>query len=35
TLAALAAAVGNNSEIIAPANLIEPGCRKITPDMLP
>ncbi|WP_137983228.1 non-ribosomal peptide synthetase, partial [Pseudomonas viridiflava] len=35
TLAALAAAVGNNSEIIVPANLIEPDCRKITPDMLP
>ncbi|MBX8507790.1 condensation domain-containing protein, partial [Pseudomonas lijiangensis] len=35
TLMALAAAVGNGTEIRVPANLIEPGCTHITPDMLP
>ncbi|MEN1836363.1 amino acid adenylation domain-containing protein [Pseudomonas lijiangensis] len=35
TLAALAAAVGSGTEIRVPANLIEPGCTRITPDMLP
>ncbi|MBX8478176.1 AMP-binding protein, partial [Pseudomonas cichorii] len=35
TLAALAAAVGSGTEIRVPANLIEPGCTHITPDMLP
>ncbi|RMR52805.1 non-ribosomal peptide synthetase, partial [Pseudomonas cichorii] len=35
TLAALAAAVGNSTEIRVPANLIEPGCTHITPEMLP
>ncbi|WP_024644243.1 condensation domain-containing protein, partial [Pseudomonas syringae] len=34
TLAALAAAVGNNSEIIVPANLITEDCQRITPEML-
>ncbi|WP_154232407.1 hypothetical protein, partial [Pseudomonas syringae] len=35
TLVALAAAVGGGTEVVVPANPIEPGCRKITPDMLP
>ncbi|RMQ45361.1 Amino acid adenylation, partial [Pseudomonas cichorii] len=35
TLMALAAAVGNSKEIHVPANLIEPGCTQITPEMLP
>ncbi|MGQ3853498.1 amino acid adenylation domain-containing protein, partial [Pseudomonas capsici] len=35
TLLALAAAVGSGTEIRVPANLIEPGCTHITPDMLP
>ncbi|MBX8533060.1 AMP-binding protein, partial [Pseudomonas cichorii] len=35
TLMALAAAVGSGTEIRVPANLIEPGCTHITPDMLP
>ncbi|MBX8600602.1 AMP-binding protein, partial [Pseudomonas cichorii] len=35
TLMALAAAVGNGTEIRVPVNLIEPGCTHITPDMLP
>ncbi|MCF5710655.1 amino acid adenylation domain-containing protein, partial [Pseudomonas syringae] len=35
TLAALAAALGGGTEVVVPANLIESGCRKITPDMLP
>nr|UXB94742.1 non ribosomal peptide synthetase [Pseudomonas cichorii] len=35
TLMALAAAVGSGTEIRVPANLIEPGCTRITPDMLP
>nr|WP_122317397.1 non-ribosomal peptide synthetase [Pseudomonas cichorii] len=32
---ALAAAVGSGTEIRVPANLIEPGCTQITPEMLP
>ncbi|GFM80231.1 hypothetical protein PSCICN_09230 [Pseudomonas cichorii] len=35
TLMALAAAVGSGTEIRVPANLIEPGCTQITPEMLP
>ncbi|MCV4265804.1 non-ribosomal peptide synthetase, partial [Pseudomonas capsici] len=35
TVAALAAAVGQNREIVVPANLIEPGCTRITPELLP
>ncbi|WP_259645046.1 condensation domain-containing protein, partial [Pseudomonas cichorii] len=35
TLLALAAAVGSGTEIRVPANLIEPGCSRITPEMLP
>ncbi|MBX8577933.1 condensation domain-containing protein, partial [Pseudomonas cichorii] len=35
SLMALAAAVGSGTEIRVPANLIEPGCTHITPDMLP
>ncbi|MCF5710658.1 amino acid adenylation domain-containing protein, partial [Pseudomonas syringae] len=35
TLMALAAAVGNSTEIQVPANLIPPGCTHITPAMLP
>ncbi|WP_416768984.1 amino acid adenylation domain-containing protein [Pseudomonas sp. RHF3.3-3] len=35
TLAALAAAVGSGREIQVPANLIAPGCERITPDLLP
>ncbi len=35
TLAALAAAVGSGREIQVPANLIPPGCTRITPDLLP
>ncbi|WP_438826902.1 non-ribosomal peptide synthase/polyketide synthase [Pseudomonas syringae] len=34
TLMALAAAAGGTG-VVVPANLIEPGCLKITPDMLP
>ncbi|RMT82600.1 Amino acid adenylation, partial [Pseudomonas viridiflava] len=35
TLAALAAAVGENHEVEVPANAIIAGCSRITPDMLP
>ncbi|MPQ71606.1 MULTISPECIES: syringopeptin non-ribosomal peptide synthetase SypA [unclassified Pseudomonas] len=35
TLAALAAAVGGGSEIKVPANAIQAGCTRITPDLLP
>ncbi|WP_122711247.1 non-ribosomal peptide synthetase, partial [Pseudomonas viridiflava] len=35
TLAALAAAIGNSQQTQVPANLIEPGCLRITPDLLP
>ncbi|XSS66377.1 non-ribosomal peptide synthase/polyketide synthase [Pseudomonas sp. B11] len=35
TLAALAAAVGGHAQLQVPANLIEPGCEQITPDLLP
>ncbi|MEE4753798.1 amino acid adenylation domain-containing protein [Pseudomonas alliivorans] len=35
TLAALAAAIGNSQQTQVPANPIEPGCLRITPDMLP
>ncbi|MBK5540913.1 non-ribosomal peptide synthase/polyketide synthase [Pseudomonas sp. TH07] len=35
TLAALAAAVGSGREVEVPANRIAPGCRHITPDLLP
>jgi arthrofactin-type cyclic lipopeptide synthetase B len=34
TLAALAAAVGSGREVEVPANLIAPGCTRITPDLL-
>uniref|UniRef100_UPI0014316AEF non-ribosomal peptide synthetase n=2 Tax=Pseudomonas viridiflava TaxID=33069 RepID=UPI0014316AEF len=35
TLAALAAAIGNSQQTQVPANLIEPDCLRITPDLLP
>ncbi|MCF5710783.1 AMP-binding protein, partial [Pseudomonas syringae] len=35
TLAALAAALGGDTEVIVPANLIPDDCEYITPDMLP
>ncbi len=35
TLAALAAAVGSGHEVQVPANLLVPGLRHITPDLLP
>ncbi|WP_152981821.1 non-ribosomal peptide synthetase, partial [Pseudomonas mediterranea] len=35
TLAALAAAVGGATEIVVPDNGIVPGCKRITPQMLP
>ncbi|OUM04556.1 non-ribosomal peptide synthetase, partial [Pseudomonas syringae] len=35
TVAALAAAVGNNLEVVVPGNLIEPGCTHLTPELLP
>ncbi|RMQ45588.1 Amino acid adenylation, partial [Pseudomonas cichorii] len=35
TVAALAAAVGHNREVVVPANLIGPGCTRITPELLP
>ncbi|MBI6912249.1 amino acid adenylation domain-containing protein, partial [Pseudomonas palleroniana] len=35
TLAALAAAVGAGHEVAVPANRIEVGCTRITPDLLP
>ncbi|SEF10784.1 amino acid adenylation domain-containing protein [Pseudomonas palleroniana] len=35
TLAALAAAVGAGHEVAVPANRIEAGCTRITPDLLP
>ncbi|WP_043204347.1 amino acid adenylation domain-containing protein, partial [Pseudomonas putida] len=35
TLAALAAAVGGETQVAVPANRIEPGCTRITPAMLP
>ncbi|MEO6679066.1 MAG: amino acid adenylation domain-containing protein, partial [Pseudomonas sp.] len=35
TLAALAAAVGEQTEVIVPANRIAIDCQRITPDMLP
>ncbi|MGP0012761.1 MAG: syringopeptin non-ribosomal peptide synthetase SypA, partial [Pseudomonas sp.] len=35
TLAALAAAVGGGTEIKVPANAIQVGCTRITPDLLP
>ncbi|WP_017902380.1 amino acid adenylation domain-containing protein, partial [Pseudomonas asplenii] len=35
TLSALAAAVGGNTEVVVPANLIAAGCERITPDLLP
>ncbi|MCF5710773.1 AMP-binding protein, partial [Pseudomonas syringae] len=35
TLAALAAAVGGQTQVVVPANLIGPDCERITPEMLP
>ncbi|WP_163028260.1 AMP-binding protein, partial [Pseudomonas viridiflava] len=35
TLAALVAAIGNSQQTQVPANLIEPDCLRITPDLLP
>ena len=35
TLAALAASVGAGHEVAVPPNRIEPGCTRITPDLLP
>ncbi|RMS24706.1 non-ribosomal peptide synthetase, partial [Pseudomonas syringae] len=35
TLSALAAAVGGNTDIVVPANLITEDCQRITPELLP